>query len=93
MCDNIVAVGDATADGSVIFGKNSDREPNEPHMVTIIPGAVHEKDSVVHCTYVDVPQVEETNAVLLCKPSWLWGAEMGANDQGVTIGNTGSFHP
>ncbi|MDX1415334.1 MAG: C69 family dipeptidase [Candidatus Promineifilaceae bacterium] len=91
MCDNIVAVGSATADGSVIFGKNSDREPNEPHMVTIIPRAAHEKGSIVHCTYIDIPQVEETNAVLLCRPSWLWGAEMGANDRGVTIGNTAVF--
>ena len=91
MCDNIVAVGSATADGSVIFGKNSDREPNEPHYVTIIPHATHAPGSVVYCTYMDLPQVPETNAVLLCKPSWLWGAEMGANEHGLTIGNTAVF--
>ena len=55
MCDNIVALGPATADGSVIFGKNSDREPNEPHYVTIFPRATHPQDSVVHCTYIDIP--------------------------------------
>ena len=91
MCDNIVALGSATADGSVIFGKNSDREPNEPHYVTMIPHAVHAKNSIVHCTYIDIPQVEETNKVLLCKPSWLWGAEMGTNEHGLTIGNTAVF--
>ena len=91
MCDNIVAVGSATADGSVIFGKNSDREPNEPHFVTLIPRAEHPPDSQVHCTYISIPQVRETNAVLLCKPAWLWGAEMGANEHGLTIGNTAVF--
>ena len=91
MCDNIVAVGSATADGSVIFGKNSDREPNEPHYVTLIPHAAHAKGSVTRCTYIDIPQIAETNAVMLCKPSWLWGAEMGANEHGLTIGNTAVF--
>lgn len=91
MCDNIVALGQATADGSVIFGKNSDREPNEPHYVVIIPRAVHARSKVTHCTYIDIPQVEETYAVLLCRPSWLWGAEMGANEHGLVIGNTAVF--
>ena len=29
MCDTVVATAEATADGVTIFGKNSDREPNE----------------------------------------------------------------
>lgn len=91
MCDNVVALGNATVDGSVIFGKNSDREPNEAHYVTIIPRATHPKGSVIRCTYVDIPQVKETHAVLLGKPCWLWGAEMGANEHGLVIGNTAVF--
>lgn len=39
------------------------------------------------CTYIDVKQVEKTYGVILSKPSWMWGCEMGANDQGVVIGN------
>ncbi|XP_023264414.1 secernin-2-like, partial [Seriola lalandi dorsalis] len=39
------------------------------------------------CTYIQIPQVEQTHAVILSKPAWMWGAEMGANDQGVCIGN------
>ena len=79
------------ADGSVIFGKNSDREPNEPQAVVFIPRAKHPPGRVVHCTYVDVPQVEETYGILLSKPSWLWGGEMGANEHGLVIGNTAVF--
>lgn len=39
------------------------------------------------CTYIQIPQVEYTHGVVLSKPAWMWGAEMGANDQGVCIGN------
>lgn len=41
----------------------------------------------LQCTYIQIPQVEQTHAVILSKPAWMWGAEMGANDQGVCIGN------
>lgn len=39
------------------------------------------------CTYVKVAQAERTHAVVLSRPAWLWGAEMGANEHGVCIGN------
>lgn len=91
MCDTFVALGNATADGSVLFAKNSDREPNEAHELAIIPHAKHVAGSGLHCTYVEIPQVEETFAVLLAKPFWIWGAEMGANERGVVIGNEAVF--
>jgi dipeptidase len=91
MCDTFVALGNATKDGSVIFGKNSDREPNEAHELTFIPHAQHQKRSQIQCTYIEVPQVSETYAVLLSKPFWIWGAEMGANEHGVVIGNEALF--
>ena len=25
--------------------------------------------------------------MVLCQPAWMWGAEMGANDRGVVVGN------
>lgn len=91
MCDTLVAIGNSTADGAVIFAKNTDREPNEAHQLVIIPGEQHEPGSIVKCTYLEIPQVEQTYTVLLAKPFWMWGTEMGANEKGVVIGNEAVF--
>lgn len=91
MCDTFVSLAPATTDGSVILGKNSDREPNEAHELVLLPATDHEPDSCVTATYVTVPQVARTHAVLLAKPYWMWGAEMGVNEHGVAIGNEAVF--
>ncbi len=91
MCDTFVALGNATKDGSVIFGKNSDRDPNEAHELVLMPHTMHPSGAKVACTYIEIPQVEETYAVLLSKPFWIWGAEIGANEHGVVIGNEAVF--
>ena len=91
MCDTLVALGNSTKDGSVIFAKNSDRDPNEAHELVIVPRTRHPEGSLLRCTYVEIPQVPETYAVLLAKPFWIWGAEMGANEHGVVIGNEAVF--
>ncbi len=91
MCDTMVALGNATVDGSVILAKNSDREPNEAHVLVYIPRTRHEPGSKVKCTYIEIPQVSETYEVLLCKPFWIWGCEMGVNEHGVAIGNEAVF--
>lgn len=91
MCDTFVILGNATIDGTVIFGKNSDREPNEAHEIKIFPAADYPEGSFVQCTYRSIPQAPHTNAVLLAKPFWIWGAEMGVNEFGVTIGNEAVF--
>lgn len=79
MCDTVVVLGNATKDGVTLFGKNSDREPNEAHHIVRIPAAHHKPGDRVKCTYIDIPQVERTYTVLLAKPFWIWGAEMGTN--------------
>ena len=91
MCDTLVAIGNSTADGAVLFAKNSDREPNEAHELLFVPAARHVLGDEVKCTYITIPQIEETYAVLLAKPFWIWGAEMGTNEHGVTIGNEAVF--
>ena len=67
------------------------REPNEAHQLVTIPASQHRDGERVQCTYRQIPQVPSTYGVLLAKPFWIWGAEMGANDQGVVIGNEAVF--
>ena len=91
MCDTMVALGNSTENGSVLFAKNSDRDANEAHEIAIIPGETHAVKSKTKCTYIEIPQVSHTNTVLLAKPFWIWGCEMGANEHGVVIGNEAVF--
>jgi len=73
----------------MLFGKNSDRQRNEAQAVEYFPAATYHAEGELTCTYIAIPQVRRTNAVLLCRPFWVWGAEMGTNEHGVVIGNEG----
>nr|CAD7449050.1 unnamed protein product [Timema bartmani] len=86
-CDTFVVLPPLTAHGGVVFGKNSDRPNGEVQELVYQPAQEHSADSKLKCTYISVDQVERTHAVILSKPSWMWGAEMGANDCGVVVGN------
>lgn len=91
VCDTMVALSNSTSDGSVIFAKNSDREPNEPHLMIRIPRKKYRVGGKVKCTYIEIEQAEETYEVMLLKPSWMWGCEMGFNEYGLNIGNEAVF--
>ncbi|HOQ33592.1 MAG TPA: C69 family dipeptidase [Candidatus Hydrogenedens sp.] len=74
-----------------MFAKNSDREVNEPQVLFWQPRRNHLEGELLKCTYITIPQVRETYAILISKPTWMWGAEMGTNEFGVTIGNEAVF--
>lgn len=71
----------------MLFAKNSDRERNEAQALEFKPAAEHEAGASLLCTYITIPQVRHTNACVISRPCWMWGAEMGANEHGVVIGN------
>ena len=91
MCDSLIALKSDTVDGVAVFAKNSDRPANEGQFIKFVPAEDHPAGSTVKCTYIEIPQVPHTNAVLLSKPYWIWGAEMGVNDKYVVIGNEAVF--
>ena len=90
MCDTFVALPSHTASGNLIFGKNSDREPNEAQAIVRFP-STETHSNTVRCTFIEIPQVPFTYEVILSKPFQMWGAEMGANEHGVVIGNEAVF--
>ncbi len=77
----------------MLFAKNSDRSPNEPHLVVRYPAKDHdlETNPTVKLTYTSIPQAAHTHEVVLLKPDWIWGAEMGFNEFGLNIGNEAVF--
>jgi dipeptidase len=90
MCDTLVALPTVTKNGNVLLAKNSDREPDEAQALLYVPHK-QSSESKLKCTYIEIPQVAETFECVLSKPFQMWGAEMGANEHGVAIGNEAVF--
>jgi secernin len=91
MCDTLVALGSGSRGAPTIFAKNSDRLMDEPQLVEWHPARDHERGAVLDCTYLTIPQASRTHAVVLGRPWWMWGAEMGVNEHSVAIGNQAVF--
>lgn len=87
MCDTFVALG---GDG-VLLAKNSDRDPNEAQALRWYDAREHAPGTPLRTTWSTIRQVERTHAIVISQPWWMWGAEMGANEHGVVIGNEAVF--
>jgi hypothetical protein len=86
MCDALVALALASAEGRTLFAKNSDRPPDEPQRIEWLPPG--RELGPVRTTYIEVaPSEADTVGALVSRPWWLWGVEHGVNEAGVAIGN------
>lgn len=77
-CDTFVAFPPATPEGVIVFGKNSDRPEGESQSVRRYPRTTHfdksdnaEEEHLCQCTYISIPQVDATHAVLLSQIDWM----------------------
>jgi secernin len=87
MCDTQVLIHGDT----VLFAKNSDREPSEAQRIVRLPPIRGDRRKFVRVTHVEIEEASDRHGVILSQPAWMWGAEMGANDRGVVIGNEAIF--
>ena len=86
-CDTLALTGSYFANGHPALMKNSDRPLGEAQPLAFFPAADHAAGEMLSCTHLTIPQCAHTYAVLGCKPYWIWGFEMGANEKGLFIGN------
>ncbi len=88
MCDLLVALpsATATATGTALFAKASDRPPGEAQRLEWHPP--RRDRGPVRATHLAVaPAGEDTVGWLGSRPAWCWGAEHGVNEAGVAAGN------
>ncbi len=90
-CDSLVALPNATGAGMVLFAKNSDRPAMEAQPLCDVATSNHAPGASLRCTYIEIPQVEQTFRVIGSRPYWCWGFEHGVNEHGVAIGNHSVF--
>ena len=91
MCDTLGVGPEFTGSGISIFGKNSDREPDEAQIILSVPSKSYPQKEELQCTCITIDQADSTHALVISKPFWLWGGEMGVNEKGVAIGNEALF--
>ncbi len=71
--------------GPVWFAKNSDREPTEAQFLECHDGTAPD------AAPDGLPDTSSDARLLLSRPAWMWGCEMGVNQHGVAIGNEAVF--
>lgn len=86
-CDTFAVCASLRPDKRNLLAKNSDRPVGECQPLIYFPAADHHSDEFIQCTYIKIPQVSHTYAMLGSKPYWIYGFEMGINEFGLAIGN------
>ncbi|MEE8428978.1 MAG: C69 family dipeptidase [Gammaproteobacteria bacterium] len=86
MFNTLIIPGSQNSDRATYFAKNSNRETGECQMVVVLPPVENDPATRLRCTHTKIPQESNRHGIILCKPWWTWGGEMGVNDKGVVIG-------
>ncbi|MFC1619118.1 hypothetical protein ACFL45_04150 [Candidatus Neomarinimicrobiota bacterium] len=87
MASTVIITPQASSDNALYVAKNSNRDPGECQPVIALPPVKPSTDTRLNCTYITIAQAANRHGIMLSKPWWSWGGEMGANDQGVVIAN------
>ena len=91
MCDSFVALGNSTANGSVLLAKSADTSVNEAQHLVRQPRREYREGAFVRITHLNIPQARVTHETILGKSFWAWGTEVACNEHGVSAGNEGAF--
>lgn len=89
MCDCVSFISGSPGNGLSYFAKNSDRDPNEMQLVEFHPAEKRSKP--LNVTHIEIDPYDASEDVVISRPYWMWGAEMGYNGSGVSIGNEAIF--
>lgn len=81
---------DATRDGRVLVGKNSDRPVGEAQPLRFFPRC-RSNGTPRRLTYVEIDDVGDSHAHIGASPYWCRGHEFGLNEWGVAVGNEALF--
>lgn len=89
MCDTLYAGPELSPVGKSWFAKNSDRHPDEPQALCLVPR--RPPSARLEIGGRDFPGPDGGHAFALSRPSWMQGGEAGVNELGVAIGNEAVF--
>lgn len=102
MCDTIVSFD--RSNKRSFFGKNSDREPGELQFLYISSNPreefksrpyIEEKREYAQHSFKTLTSIfdsfDHKYSAIISRPLWMWGAEMGVNEFGLSIGNEAVF--
>jgi hypothetical protein len=87
MCDIIFVKNN---DGTSIVGKNSDRPYLESQELVFLT-MKDDESHYVKTTYIKIPKYKRRYSIILAKPFWMWGGEMGINECGLVVCNVALF--
>lgn len=86
--DMLVALRDASANGTTLFALNYHAVPLERHCVVALPGRMHDTGAILTRGGTQIPQARQTFSVLGVQAVGQWGLVHGVNEQRVAIGAT-----